>query len=45
MKKTKQYPIEVEVYKQAKSKLIPGLFIGFWVGYAPFIIHQMQWLR
>ena len=45
MKKIKNFPIEVEVYKRARSKLIPGLFIGFWCGYAPFIIHQMQWLR
>lgn len=39
------YPFEVEVYKQTKNKLIPGLFIGFWIGMVPYIVHMNQWLR
>jgi hypothetical protein len=37
--------IPIEVYKGKRNKLWMGVFIGFWVGYSPFIIHQMQWLR
>ena len=44
-KKIGNYPIEVERYRPGKSKLLLGIFIGFWFGYTPYIIHQMQWLE
>ena len=45
IKQPVDYPIKVEVHKQPINKLYLGIFLGFWIGYAPYIIHQMQWLR
>ena len=41
-------PIYVERYMRPKSKLMLGIFIGFWLGYSPYlmiVLHQMKWIQ
>jgi len=46
-KNTLSNPIHVERYRyiRPKSKILLGIFVGFWLGYSPYIIHQMKWLE
>lgn len=37
--------IGVEFYKGKRTKFWNGVFLGFVVGYMPYIIHMNQWLR
>jgi len=44
-KNTLSNPIYIERYIRPKSKLLLGIFVGFWLGYSPYVIHQIKWLE
>ena len=45
IKNTVRNPIYVERYIRPKSKLLLGIFIGYWLGFSPYLIYQMKWLE